>query len=66
MSGSDDVSERLFDFIGSMPLGAGHGDGNLTWACAGERLSLEEANASSARPQSYCDSMLTDRVIYAP
>lgn len=65
MSGSDSISERLFDFVGSMPLGAGHGDSNLTWACAGVQLTLEEANETQAKPHSYCDSALSDRVIYA-
>jgi len=65
MSGSDGISERLFDWVGSMPLGGGHGDTNLTWACAGDHMTLAEAISSEAKPQSYCDSSLTDRVIYA-
>mmetsp|Transcript_29144 Transcript_29144/g.37599 ORF Transcript_29144/g.37599 Transcript_29144/m.37599 type:complete len:443 (-) Transcript_29144:229-1557(-) len=68
MSGSDGLSEKLYNWVGSMPLGNndGHGDSNLTWACAGDRMTMDEVEATDPKPHSYCDSALTDRVIYAP
>jgi len=68
LSGSDENSEKMYNWVGSMPLGNndGHGDGNLTWACAGEHMALDDAVASRTRPSDYCDEALTDRVIDAP
>jgi hypothetical protein len=68
LSGTDGNSEKMYNWVGSMPLGNndGHGDTNLTWACAGDKLSLDEAKAENVAAQSYCDDALTDRVIYAP
>jgi hypothetical protein len=50
--------EKMSDWVSALPLQPG---GNLSWACAGEPLSLDEA--ASARPQDYCDVALVDRVI---
>ena len=66
LTGQPVGAERMQDWVGALPLDASRAGGtNLTWACAGDRLFLDNATAEDASPDSYCDALLTGRVIMA-
>jgi len=62
----DDGSKSMRDWVNALPLNAQEeGKGNVTWACAGERVALAKAVADGTGPHMYCDGALTDRAIAA-